>query len=165
MLLPMFFLIGIFGGARREYASLKFFIYTLVGSLLILVPILMSAFQTIDPAATGEKITPNEVFLSTKIQTARTALTLNTLKPEQTVHTFTLWHLSDTNNLAPDSLIHPLMKAEYLGLSIRAWMFLLFFIGFSFVCHWFFLLVFLSCSLVFRLFFLCCSLSFFVCFI
>lgn len=131
MLLPMFFLIGIFGGARREYASLKFFIYTLVGSLLILVPILMSAFQTIDPAATGEKITPNEVFLSTKIETARTALTLNTLKPEQTVHTFTLWHLSDTNNLAPDSLIHPLMKAEYLGLSIRAWMFLLFFIGFA----------------------------------
>jgi NADH-quinone oxidoreductase subunit M len=131
MLLPMFFLIGIFGGARREYASLKFFIYTLVGSLLILVPILMSAFQTIDPAATGEKITPNEVFLSTKIQTARTALTLNTLKPEQTVHTFTLWHLSDSNNLAPDSLIHPLMKAEYLGLSIRAWMFLLFFIGFA----------------------------------
>lgn len=131
MLLPMFFLIGIFGGARREYASLKFFIYTLVGSLLILVPILMSAFQTIDPIATGEKINPNEVFLSTKIQSARTALSLNTLKPEQTVHTFTLWHLSDTENLAPDSLLHPLMKAEYLGIGIRAWMFLLFFIGFA----------------------------------
>ncbi len=37
MLLPMFFLIGIWGGKRRSYASIKFFIYTLVGSLLILI--------------------------------------------------------------------------------------------------------------------------------
>jgi NADH-quinone oxidoreductase subunit M len=40
MLLPMFFLIGIWGGARRQYASVKFFLYTLVGSLLILVVII-----------------------------------------------------------------------------------------------------------------------------
>jgi NADH-quinone oxidoreductase subunit M len=37
MLLPMFFLIGIWGGSRREYASIKFFLYTLLGSILILV--------------------------------------------------------------------------------------------------------------------------------
>ncbi|MEQ9405542.1 MAG: NADH-quinone oxidoreductase subunit M [Cyclobacteriaceae bacterium] len=37
MLLPMFFLIGIWGGKRRSYASIKFFLYTLVGSLFILV--------------------------------------------------------------------------------------------------------------------------------
>jgi len=37
MLLPMYFLIGIWGGKRREYASIKFFLYTLLGSLLILV--------------------------------------------------------------------------------------------------------------------------------
>ena len=37
MLLPMYFLIGIWGGKRREYASIKFYIYTLLGSLLILV--------------------------------------------------------------------------------------------------------------------------------
>ena len=37
MLLPMFFLIGIWGGARREYASIKFFLYTLLGSILILI--------------------------------------------------------------------------------------------------------------------------------
>lgn len=33
MLLPMYFLIGIWGGPKREYAAIKFFIYTLVGSL------------------------------------------------------------------------------------------------------------------------------------
>ena len=37
MLLPMFFLIGIWGGKQRQYASIKFFLYTLLGSLLILM--------------------------------------------------------------------------------------------------------------------------------
>ncbi len=40
MLLPMYFLIGIWGGPRRIYATIKFVLYTLVGSLLMLVAIL-----------------------------------------------------------------------------------------------------------------------------
>ncbi len=32
MLLPMYFLIGVWGGPRREYAAIKFFLFTLVGS-------------------------------------------------------------------------------------------------------------------------------------
>jgi NADH-quinone oxidoreductase subunit M len=40
MLLPMYFLIGIWGGANREYASIKFFLYTLLGSILILLVII-----------------------------------------------------------------------------------------------------------------------------
>jgi NADH-quinone oxidoreductase subunit M len=40
MLIPMYFIIGIWGGDRRLYASIKFVIYTLVGSLLMLVAIL-----------------------------------------------------------------------------------------------------------------------------
>ena len=39
-LVPMFFLIGIWGGERRIYAAVKFFIYTAVGSLLMLVGII-----------------------------------------------------------------------------------------------------------------------------
>ena len=39
MLIPMYFIIGIWGGERRIYASLKFFIYTMVGSMLMLVAI------------------------------------------------------------------------------------------------------------------------------
>src|SRR5687767_14583403 len=39
-LVPMFFLIGIWGGERRIYAAIKFFIYTAVGSLLMLVGII-----------------------------------------------------------------------------------------------------------------------------
>src|SRR5919202_4150296 len=40
VLVPMYFIIGIWGGERRLYASIKFFIYTMVGSLLMLVAIL-----------------------------------------------------------------------------------------------------------------------------
>lgn len=39
MLIPMYFLIGVWGGKDRVYASMKFFVYTLVGSLLMLVAI------------------------------------------------------------------------------------------------------------------------------
>lgn len=37
MLLPMYFLIGIWGGPRREYAAIKFFLYTLAGSVFMLL--------------------------------------------------------------------------------------------------------------------------------
>jgi NADH-quinone oxidoreductase subunit M len=40
MLIPMYFIIGIWGGERRLYAAIKFFIYTMTGSLLMLVAIL-----------------------------------------------------------------------------------------------------------------------------
>ena len=43
MLIPMYFLIGVWGGPRRVYAALKFFIYTMAGSVLMLVAILWVA--------------------------------------------------------------------------------------------------------------------------
>src|SRR5213593_3039765 len=46
MLLPMYFLIGIWGGPRREYAAIKFFLYTLVGSVLMLIALLMFYFDS-----------------------------------------------------------------------------------------------------------------------
>lgn len=57
MLLPMYFLIGIWGGPRREYAAIKFFLYTLFGSVLILLAMLALYFSVsiVDPT-TGEKI-------------------------------------------------------------------------------------------------------------
>ena len=46
MLLPMYFLIGVWGGPRREYAAMKFFLYTLVGSVLMLIAMLMFYFDS-----------------------------------------------------------------------------------------------------------------------
>lgn len=46
MLLPMYFLIGVWGGPRREYAAIKFFLYTLLGSVLMLIVMLILYFNS-----------------------------------------------------------------------------------------------------------------------
>lgn len=49
MLLPMYFLVGIWGGEKKEYAAIKFFLYTLLGSVLMLVAILALFFYSKSP--------------------------------------------------------------------------------------------------------------------
>ena len=51
MLIPMYFIIGVWGGAKRIYAAVKFVLYTMVGSVLMLVAILALYYQ--HGAATG----------------------------------------------------------------------------------------------------------------
>src|SRR5687768_11775069 len=68
MLVPMYFIIGIWGGTRRVYAALKFFIFTFVGSLLMLVAILYLGIKAGDPA-TGS---PNFAFDAIFAAAART---------------------------------------------------------------------------------------------
>ncbi|MDD2700517.1 MAG: NADH-quinone oxidoreductase subunit M [Sideroxydans sp.] len=46
MLIPMFLIIGVWGGPNRVYAAVKFFLYTLLGSLLMLVALLYLYFQS-----------------------------------------------------------------------------------------------------------------------
>jgi NADH-quinone oxidoreductase subunit M len=48
-LLPMYFLIGIWGGPRKEYAAIKFFLYTLVGSIGLLIVLIGMYLYTRDP--------------------------------------------------------------------------------------------------------------------
>src|SRR3954453_23260310 len=45
MLIPMYFIIGVWGGANRLYAAIKFFIYTMAGSLLMLVAIVVMVWK------------------------------------------------------------------------------------------------------------------------
>jgi NADH-quinone oxidoreductase subunit M len=54
MLVPMYLIIGVWGGQRRLYASLKFFLYTMIGSLLMLVAILWIGIHT--PDAMGRPV-------------------------------------------------------------------------------------------------------------
>jgi NADH-quinone oxidoreductase subunit M len=68
-LVPMFFLIGIWGGERRIYAAIKFFIYTAVGSLLMLVGIIALYFiyntfdyPTLLQVMTASPLTPRAEF-------------------------------------------------------------------------------------------------------
>jgi NADH-quinone oxidoreductase subunit M len=50
MLLPMYFLIGVWGGPRKEYAAIKFFLFTLVGSVLMLVVMLVFYLGSSEPS-------------------------------------------------------------------------------------------------------------------
>jgi len=81
MLLPMYFLIGIWGGPRKEYAAIKFFLYTLLGSLAMLVGFIFlyyastpsqGSFLLSDGTATTGNHTFNILFLTYHAQTAWT---------------------------------------------------------------------------------------------
>ncbi len=102
MLLPMYFLIGIWGGPRREYASIKFFLYTLLGSILILIVIIGLYLSFQDPTS-GKEL----------------------------VHTFNVLHMQNPENIIPDSILS-IDSTDVLGpYSFRLWAFLLLFIGFA----------------------------------
>ena len=60
-LIPMYFIVGIWGGERRIYAAVKFFLYTAVGSLLMLVAILYMYFSS------GSGSFSYEAFLSAEL--------------------------------------------------------------------------------------------------
>src|SRR6185312_14492479 len=67
MLLPMYFLIGVWGGPRREYAAIKFFLYTLLGSVFILIALLAFYFTNI-----VDFVSPKQVALEAEeLQNAR----------------------------------------------------------------------------------------------
>jgi len=61
-LVPMYFLIGIWGGENRLYAAIKFFLYTLVGSVVMLLGVLKIYFLSADTALTG-RITQGTIDL------------------------------------------------------------------------------------------------------
>ena len=62
MLVPMYFIVGIWGGARRLYAALKFFLFTMVGSLLMLVAILYLGIKAGDPATGIPNFAFDQIF-------------------------------------------------------------------------------------------------------
>lgn len=56
-LVPMYFIVGIWGGARRIYATVKFFIYTMAGSVLMLLAIIF--LMRLTPEVTGGAVSSN----------------------------------------------------------------------------------------------------------
>jgi NADH-quinone oxidoreductase subunit M len=79
MLLPMYFLIGIWGGPKKEYAAIKFFLYTLFGSVLMLIAMLAFYFGSdINPSLPGAQHTFSLVALQDPgVQTGWLATAVN----------------------------------------------------------------------------------------
>jgi NADH-quinone oxidoreductase subunit M len=129
----MYFLIGIWGGPRREYAAIKFFIYTLIGSLLILVVMIGLYTSVIDPAATALKLhlaSSRELVTPAMVEQVQQSLTRGLVAPANLVHTFSIPAMYEGRNFVPGSILHALSAVQVGGIPIRLLAFLLFFAGF-----------------------------------
>lgn len=115
MLLPMYFLIGIWGGPRREYAAIKFFLYTLLGSVLMLIAILVLYFASdltkLDAGALAS-LNLNESVMTEVLE-------IQADGNHVPVHTFNLLALAEIGQ-----------KTDCFSPTVQWWCFLLLFIGF-----------------------------------
>jgi NADH-quinone oxidoreductase subunit M len=125
MLLPMYFLIGIWGGPRREYASIKFFLYTLLGSIFILIVMIGLYVSVVDPVASASTAGIGEVA------TFKTQLAAGNSNSTNLVHTFNMLLMKDPSNYIPGSVLHSLSSYTLWGYSARALAFLALIIGFA----------------------------------
>ncbi|HEX3654629.1 MAG TPA: NADH-quinone oxidoreductase subunit M [Pirellulales bacterium] len=135
MLLPMYFLIGVWGGPRREYAAIKFFLYTLLGSVLMLIAILMLYFNSdlvtlakssdLVAGAENPAVKWSEMHLHPRItEEVRTAVTGNQdVPPMHTFNILALAQMGQHTNLFDEPLL--------FGLTLQWWAFVLLFIGFA----------------------------------
>jgi len=126
MLLPMYFLIGIWGGPRREYAAIKFFLYTLLGSVLMLIAILMLYFTSDLRMLSPEQLARAHVIAPGLDATAQAGAVQAIKTAAEPVHTFNLLALAELGQL-PNS---PFAAVRLWGLSLETWAFLLLLIGF-----------------------------------
>ncbi len=124
MLLPMYFLIGVWGGPRREYAAIKFFLYTLVGGVFMLIAILMLYFSSDLKMLSHDQLVAAQVIDSTlgeADQAARFAELQAQTTPQHTFNILALQQLGQHTDA---------FNAEILGKSIQWWAFLLLLLGF-----------------------------------
>ena len=118
MLLPMYFLIGIWGGPRKEYAAIKFFLYTLLGGVLMLIAILMLYFNSDLRGLSDEQLIASHVVTAVA---ADQPAALKAIHDSTTpVHTFNILALQQIGQ-----------TTEQLSPSLQWWCFLLLFIGFA----------------------------------
>ncbi len=118
MLLPMYFLIGVWGGARKEYAAIKFFLFTLAGSVLMLVALVAMFFYS-DAAITAHMQREDVASVASVYRTDGAVLTHGT---------FDLIELSTNPVIQEHFGAH---STAFLGVKFATVMFVFLFIGFA----------------------------------
>ncbi|KAA9346815.1 NADH-quinone oxidoreductase subunit M [Larkinella humicola] len=134
MLLPMYFLIGLWGGPRREYASIKFFLYTLAGSVLILLVMISLYLSVMDPVETAINIGligDRSEITDDIMRQVQFLLADYKIQSQQLVHTFDLRYMAHGGNYLPDSFLGPTGEIVIFGLPSRMLAFLCVFLGFA----------------------------------
>jgi len=123
-LVPMYFLIGVWGGDNRLYAAIKFFLYTLVGSVVMLLGVLKIYFLTQDTALTA-KITQATVDLLAGNKAA-SAMVANTLQQaaQNGTGNFNILYLQAIGSVMPMGTMQVLLFFAFaLGFAIKVPMF------------------------------------------
>jgi len=126
-LVPMYFLIGIWGGENRLYAAIKFFLYTLVGSVVMLLGVLKMYFLTQDTALTA-KVTQATINLLAGNEKAA-AMVSNTLQAAATnssgaTGTFNMLYMQAIGAVMPMGTLQVLLFFAFaLGFAIKVPMF------------------------------------------
>ena len=134
MLLPMYFLIGLWGGPRREYASIKFFLYTLVGSIFILIVMIGLYLSVVDPVETAVQMgLINSVSDITPqiISQIQSLLAEGELPSQSIVHTFDLRFMPDQGNYVAGSWLNIFSENKVSGISLRSLSFIFLMVGFG----------------------------------
>ncbi len=119
-LVPMYFLIGIWGGDNRLYAAIKFFLYTLVGSVVMLLGVLKMYFLTQDAALTS-KVTQATMDLLAGNPKA-TAMVASTIQQaaQNGTGTFSILYMQAVGSVIPMGTMQVLLFFAFaLGFAIK----------------------------------------------
>lgn len=124
MLLPMYFLVGIWGGDRREYAAIKFFLYTLLGSVFILLVLIATYSSVFHPLETLKNIP------STGLEVKR-LLQMGMIEDAKIIHSLDFDYIFNADNYLPGSVLDREAYFDILGWDVRAVLFFFFLLGFA----------------------------------
>jgi len=125
MLLPMYFLIGVWGGPRREYAAIKFFLYTLVGSVAMLIAILMLYFASDLRQLNDGQLVASHVVTAASLESQAQAIAAirGAATPQHTFNILALQQMGQQTELFSGDALW--------GRSVGWWAFVLLFFGFA----------------------------------
>ena len=123
-LVPMYFLIGIWGGENRLYAAIKFFLYTLVGSVVMLLGVLKIYFLTQDLSLTSQITQGTVDLLAGNKEAAEMVARSVQLAQANGTGTFNILHMQALGSVMPMGAMQVLLFFAFaLGFAIKVPMF------------------------------------------
>src|SRR6476469_8182460 len=123
-LVPMYFLIGIWGGENRLYAAIKFFLYTLVGSVVMLLGVLKMYFLTQDTTLTSKISQATINLLAGNVEAANLVSTTLQAASSHSTGTFNILYMQAMGSVLPMGTMQVLLFAAFaLGFAIKVPMF------------------------------------------
>jgi NADH-quinone oxidoreductase subunit M len=122
-LVPMYFLIGVWGGENRLYAAIKFFLYTLVGSVVMLLGVLKMYFLTQDTTLTSQISQAGVNALAGNNEAAQMVATSLQAAAQQGTGTFNIIYMQALGTFIPMNIQIFLFIAFALGFAIKVPMF------------------------------------------